>query len=187
MYRFSFCRFWSNKRAVIGTFTSLGLVVITAIILVLFWVSRRRKRSTSKVEPVDPLESGTAQPPNRTLVRPFSLKYEAPATDLLNIKSSQRRSNHQLSSNPIQFEDSNPTTRQVRLQEEADDLKQRIWELQHSLNSSNDGMHGMQLIMAGLVERIQLLESQSNSDWARGLTDEPPPEYRTIYRSNSGR
>ncbi|THU79374.1 hypothetical protein K435DRAFT_845485, partial [Dendrothele bispora CBS 962.96] len=72
------------------------------------------------------------------------------------------------------------TVRQMQLQEEADDLRQQMRQLQQAVDTSNDDMQGMQVAMRRMMEHILSLESQLNSDWARGLTDEPPPMYGEI-------
>ncbi|THU92692.1 t-SNARE [Dendrothele bispora CBS 962.96] len=72
---------------------------------------------------------------------------------------------------------STATVRQMQLQEEADDLRQQVRQLQQTVDTSNDDMQGMQVAMRRMMEHILSLESQLNSDWARGLTDEPPPMY----------
>ncbi|KAK7455754.1 hypothetical protein VKT23_010786 [Stygiomarasmius scandens] len=69
------------------------------------------------------------------------------------------------------------TARQVQLQEEANDLRDQVRRLQQTVDSSNDGVRGMQVAMERMMAHIQTLESQLNSDWARGLTDDPPPVY----------
>ncbi|KAK7450109.1 hypothetical protein VKT23_012991 [Stygiomarasmius scandens] len=69
------------------------------------------------------------------------------------------------------------TVRQVQLQEEADDLRDQVRRLQQTVDSSNDGVRGMQIAMERMMAHIQTLESQLNSDWARGLTNDPPPVY----------
>jgi hypothetical protein len=66
---------------------------------------------------------------------------------------------------------STPTLRQAHLQQEADDLREQLQELQRT------GMQGMQEAMTRMMAYIQVLESHINSDWAIGLTDEPPPMY----------
>ncbi|THU92690.1 hypothetical protein K435DRAFT_800250 [Dendrothele bispora CBS 962.96] len=75
---------------------------------------------------------------------------------------------------------STATVRQMQLQEEADDLRQQVRQLQQAVDTSNDDMQGMQVAMRRMMEHILSLESQLNSDWARGLTDEPPPMYGEI-------
>ncbi|THU96996.1 hypothetical protein K435DRAFT_890653 [Dendrothele bispora CBS 962.96] len=75
---------------------------------------------------------------------------------------------------------STATVRQMQLQEEADDLRQQVRQLQQTVDTSNDDMQGMQVAMRRMMEHILSLESQLNSDWARGLTDEPPPMYDEI-------
>jgi len=69
------------------------------------------------------------------------------------------------------------TARQVQLQEEANDLRDQVRRLQQTVDGSHDGVRGMQVAMERMMAHIQTLESQLNSDWARGLTNDPPPVY----------
>ncbi|THU75122.1 hypothetical protein K435DRAFT_881573 [Dendrothele bispora CBS 962.96] len=75
---------------------------------------------------------------------------------------------------------SEPTVRQLQLQEEANDLREQVQQLQQAVHTSNDDMQGMQVAMRRMMAHILNLESQLNSDWARGLTDDPPPMYGEV-------
>ncbi|KAF5361175.1 hypothetical protein D9758_009063 [Tetrapyrgos nigripes] len=62
------------------------------------------------------------------------------------------------------------TERQIRLREEADVLRSQVSGYERDFARDEE--------IRRLRERIQMLEMQVNSDWARGLTDDPPPSYR---------
>ncbi|KAF5328930.1 hypothetical protein D9758_016817 [Tetrapyrgos nigripes] len=131
-----------------------------------------------------------------TSFRPFDLKYEQPtvesagqdipsfvrplqpnsATDSgpQNVEPSPLPLNSRYSSHSTIQTTTTQTVRQMHLQQEADDLRQQMRELQQSMNT---GVQGLQLAMTRMMAHIQALEGQVNSDWARGLTDEPPPMY----------
>ncbi|KAF5372089.1 hypothetical protein D9758_004962 [Tetrapyrgos nigripes] len=68
---------------------------------------------------------------------------------------------------------SNSTSRQLRLQEEADQMRARLSALARDAARSEvqEDMHRMR-------DHIERLETLVMSNWARGLTDEPPPMYR---------
>ncbi|KAK7457792.1 hypothetical protein VKT23_010131 [Stygiomarasmius scandens] len=69
------------------------------------------------------------------------------------------------------------TDRQLHIRSEADDLRiqlQSIQETQQAMVSSNDHVKST---LAMVIAHIQRLDRQFDSDWARGLTDEAPPDY----------
>ncbi|KAK7458091.1 hypothetical protein VKT23_009997 [Stygiomarasmius scandens] len=66
------------------------------------------------------------------------------------------------------------TVRQLNLRSEADELRAQLQTMQREMVSSNDDMKNT---LATIMAHIQRLDSQFNSDWARGLTNEPPPQY----------
>ncbi|THV05888.1 hypothetical protein K435DRAFT_849630 [Dendrothele bispora CBS 962.96] len=72
------------------------------------------------------------------------------------------------------------TSRQARIRHEAEDSRVEMRRLQEAVMSSNDGVQDLRIAMAAIMEHIQRLDRQFDSDWARGLSDEPPPEYHEI-------
>ncbi|KAF5361508.1 hypothetical protein D9758_006211 [Tetrapyrgos nigripes] len=62
------------------------------------------------------------------------------------------------------------TARQIRLLEEADGMREQLAGYQGDILVSAERMNR-------IVAHIQRLEMELNSDWARGLTDDPPPMY----------
>ncbi|KAF5335897.1 hypothetical protein D9758_017552 [Tetrapyrgos nigripes] len=63
------------------------------------------------------------------------------------------------------------TPRQIRLLEEADVMRSQLVAYQRDALVSAEEMRRMRA-------HIQMLEMQLNSDWARELTDDPPPTYQ---------
>jgi hypothetical protein len=61
------------------------------------------------------------------------------------------------------------TSRQIRLREEADALRERVAALEREAFLSDE--------IGRMKDYIQRLEMLIASNWARGLTDEPPPSY----------
>ncbi|KAK7453210.1 hypothetical protein VKT23_011890 [Stygiomarasmius scandens] len=181
--------FFSNKSAVIGTFVSIGVALVAILLLLMLRLSRRRRRPMT-----DDLDTGK-QPKLRTVSG-----WTPSVPDVNQVETARNSLNpHQIISEKIpevyNNEKKNPvflsvdnsiplasssqpgfmsTPRQVLLKEQADDLRAQIQELQRTVNTSNQGM---QLAIARMMAHLQSLESQSNSDWAMGLTDKPPPGY----------
>ncbi|KAK7440424.1 hypothetical protein VKT23_017062 [Stygiomarasmius scandens] len=170
--------FLSNKPAVIGTFTSLGIVVAVIALFLVIKISRRRK---SMVEVVTPWETTDSNQGSTSRgIMPFNPKrWHKSSTSFAANNDGQNISvlQPESSTHSVVQPASMLTVRQRHLQEEADDLRTQMHELHHAVNASNEGMQGMQAGMARIMAHIQSLESQQNSDWARGLTDDPPPGY----------
>ncbi|KAK7458090.1 hypothetical protein VKT23_009996 [Stygiomarasmius scandens] len=70
--------------------------------------------------------------------------------------------------------DTNLTVRQLNIRSEADELRTQLQTMQREMVLSNDDVKNT---LAMIMAHIQRLDSQFSSDWARGLTNEPPPEY----------
>jgi hypothetical protein len=64
------------------------------------------------------------------------------------------------------------TSRQMQLQQEAEQMHAQVVAIQQSRQASSD------VDIQRLMAYIQHLEGQLDSEWARGLTDEPPPLYQ---------
>ncbi|KAF5345439.1 hypothetical protein D9758_013633 [Tetrapyrgos nigripes] len=142
---------------------------------------------------------------NSSSFRPFDMKYEQPTIEpagqatpsssmrqALELSSSSAPQNPEPSPSPLSRPNSShstiqttstPTIRQMHLQQEADAFRQQVRELQQTVNASNAGV---QVAMARILGHIQALEVQLNSDWARGLTDEPPPTYTSADSRTNG-
>ncbi|KAK7437725.1 hypothetical protein VKT23_018441 [Stygiomarasmius scandens] len=78
------------------------------------------------------------------------------------------------------------TARQQIIRSEADDLRMQLQAIQQTQAAaqqaamlSNDEMKNT---LAVMMAHIQRLDRQFDSDWARGLTDEAPPEYYDARR-----
>ncbi|THU82568.1 hypothetical protein K435DRAFT_808181 [Dendrothele bispora CBS 962.96] len=68
------------------------------------------------------------------------------------------------------------TERQIRLRDETETLREQMKILQQAVLSSNVELQREIAIMGSHILR---LESWWNSDWARGLSDDPPPGYES--------
>ncbi|THU80967.1 hypothetical protein K435DRAFT_873839 [Dendrothele bispora CBS 962.96] len=68
------------------------------------------------------------------------------------------------------------TDRQIQLRDDTEALRDQIKILQRTVLSSNVEV---QREMARMGAHIQRLESVWNSDWARGMSDDPPPHYES--------
>ncbi|THU86765.1 hypothetical protein K435DRAFT_867950 [Dendrothele bispora CBS 962.96] len=68
------------------------------------------------------------------------------------------------------------TERQIQLRDETEALRDQIKILQRAVLSSNVEV---QREMARMGAHMQRLESMWNSDWARGISDDPPPHYES--------
>ncbi|THU80973.1 hypothetical protein K435DRAFT_809469 [Dendrothele bispora CBS 962.96] len=68
------------------------------------------------------------------------------------------------------------TERQIQLRDETEVLREQIKILQQAVLSSNVEL---QREIARMGAHIQRLESAWNSDWARGISDDPPPHYES--------
>ncbi|THU80964.1 hypothetical protein K435DRAFT_809463 [Dendrothele bispora CBS 962.96] len=70
-----------------------------------------------------------------------------------------------------------PTERQIQLRDETEALRDQIRILQRTVLSSNVEVQREMARMG--APHIQRLESVWNSDWARGMSDDPPPHYES--------
>ncbi|KAF5372092.1 hypothetical protein D9758_004955 [Tetrapyrgos nigripes] len=98
-----------------------------------------------------------------------------PLSPLTLISNTRPRSHSEFSiiiRSPTQTE-SNVTSRQHRLQEEADQMRARL----SALGRDPARSEVTQEDMGRIREQIERLEILVMSNWARGLTDEPPPMY----------
>ncbi|KAK7446652.1 hypothetical protein VKT23_014347 [Stygiomarasmius scandens] len=80
--------------------------------------------------------------------------------------------------------DSTFTARQQNIRSEADDLRRQlrtIQRTQETMVTSND-INDLKSTLAVMMTHIQRLDRQFESDWARGLTDEAPPDYVMVAR-----
>ncbi|THU81618.1 hypothetical protein K435DRAFT_808934 [Dendrothele bispora CBS 962.96] len=68
------------------------------------------------------------------------------------------------------------TKRQIQLRDETEALRDQIKILQQAVLSSNVEL---QREIARMGAHMQRLESMWNSDWARGISDDPPPHYES--------
>lgn len=74
------------------------------------------------------------------------------------------------------------TERQTRLLDEAHNIRDALSIMEQqmpeaSLSNDENTVGALQLRVSEMMGRMARLEAQIDSDWARGLTNEPPPEY----------
>lgn len=74
------------------------------------------------------------------------------------------------------------TERQTRLLDEAHNIRDALSIMEQqmpeaSLLNDENTVGALQSRVSEMMGRMALLEAQIDSDWARGLTNEPPPEY----------
>ncbi|KAK7437735.1 hypothetical protein VKT23_018451 [Stygiomarasmius scandens] len=74
------------------------------------------------------------------------------------------------------------TPRQLNIQSEVDNLRMQINALQQTQQTlvgqdSNLELQDVRNTLAVIAAHVQRLDQQFDSDWARGLTNEAPPEY----------
>ncbi|KAK7437689.1 hypothetical protein VKT23_018405 [Stygiomarasmius scandens] len=67
---------------------------------------------------------------------------------------------------------SQATSRQLRLREEATEMRQQLSVLQQQANTSENEIRELRA-------HIQMLEAQLTFNWIGGSTDDPPPSYMT--------
>ncbi|KAK7437730.1 hypothetical protein VKT23_018446 [Stygiomarasmius scandens] len=74
------------------------------------------------------------------------------------------------------------TARQLNIRSEADNLRMQLSAIQQARQlmlsqENNSDLQNIKDTLAVIMAHIQRLDRQFESDWARGLTDEAPPEY----------
>ncbi|KAK7440799.1 hypothetical protein VKT23_016877 [Stygiomarasmius scandens] len=77
------------------------------------------------------------------------------------------------SSNTPSSSTTDPISRQVQIRTEANQLRSQLFALQEELATSGEEIRQM-------TAYIHMLEAHLDSDWARGLTNEPPPLYHEV-------
>ncbi|KAJ7589718.1 hypothetical protein C8J56DRAFT_1164358 [Mycena floridula] len=141
----------NNTAAVVGAAVSGGILALMLLITVTIIVRRVIKIKNDH---------------SPAITRTYDIKYVNPSTEKTplepNIGSAIRRM-QSMSSSTL-------TERQLELQGHAQDLEGQIERLQ---DLSGDVYNEIQR----LRNQVSWLLSQQNSDWALGITDEPPPEY----------
>ncbi|KAK7437728.1 hypothetical protein VKT23_018444 [Stygiomarasmius scandens] len=79
------------------------------------------------------------------------------------------------------------TVRQQHIRSEADELRMQLSAIQQAQQTilsrdNNSELQSIKNTLAVMMAHIQRLDRQFDSDWARGLTDEAPPEYHDARR-----
>ncbi|KAK7446656.1 hypothetical protein VKT23_014351 [Stygiomarasmius scandens] len=157
-----------------ATLGSISFIVI--VLFILRWRKRKRRRKSSqKIDAV-----------------PFNIKHNVRITR--NEKGmagntripghGRQQASERSRSRALSESDSTLTARQRNIRSEADDLRRQLRTIrraQAAMVTSND-INDLKNTLAVIMAHIQRLDRQFESDWARGLTDEAPPDYITVAR-----
>ncbi|KAK7448511.1 hypothetical protein VKT23_013772 [Stygiomarasmius scandens] len=179
-----------NKPALIGSVAASTTLIIVVAFFTWFRSRRRdkrRRRGTRDQEEILPLSSRIMRHlrRNQSEVTPYDLKYVpepvSPESPVDDSRSSFDGTDESMSLVPAS---TTYTARQRRIQQEAADLRGQLSSLQSTVDSSNTGIQDMQMAMSELVAQIRALEGQLNSDYARELTDDLPPNYASLSTSD---
>ncbi|KAK7450199.1 hypothetical protein VKT23_013082 [Stygiomarasmius scandens] len=184
----------SNKTVVTGSVVGSIFGLVLLVLFILFYFRMRGKYKVSrgtypkeeqalKIEPFDlkpdfnPLIAVAAEqqrgekldldPCNPTLLE------RDPAT--MNLSSFQTAPSIQSSVTPS----TTFTARQLQLQSQVDELRDHVSQLGSASDTVGigDAREDMQTTIDQLRAHIRALENLLTSDWAMGLTDDPPPVY----------
>ncbi|KAJ4493662.1 hypothetical protein C8J55DRAFT_499483, partial [Lentinula edodes] len=138
-------------------------------------------RGQSDISTITPYTVEYAWPRESTIL-PYTLKPEP---------GPQERTPEHIPSNPTITDGVNSsssglpdalTERQTRLLDEAHNIRDALSIMEQqmpeaSLSNDENTVGALQLRVSEMMGRMARLEAQLDSDWARGLTNEPPPEY----------
>ncbi|KAJ3931424.1 MAG: hypothetical protein NXY57DRAFT_214992 [Lentinula lateritia] len=138
-------------------------------------------RGSSDISTITPYTVEYAWPRESTIL-PYTLKPEP---------GPQERTPEYVPSNPTITDSENLpssglsdalTERQTRLLDEAHNIRDALSIMEQqmpeaSLLNDENTVGALQSRVSEMMGRMALLEAQIDSDWARGLTNEPPPEY----------
>ncbi|KAE9407543.1 hypothetical protein BT96DRAFT_105830 [Gymnopus androsaceus JB14] len=163
--------------------TVVGALVFIGMILVLFrreLIKHKQSRSLSEA---------------KSVVSPYDLKVvwpdQAPETQLSNTKLEAVGKNEETVLEYVPTTGpgathaiSRLTQRQRRLQEQASSIREEISAILEiatiATGLSEDTVVMQRRIIQELTERVRMLEELLTTDWARELTDEPPPQYSEV-------
>ncbi|KAK7436213.1 hypothetical protein VKT23_019290 [Stygiomarasmius scandens] len=110
-----------------------------------------------------------------------------PSSNIINTSNATRTrsrafSESSLTQVPSMISQSTLTARQLHIRSEADELRVQLSAIQQAQQTilsrdNNSELQSIKNTLAVMMAHIQRLDRQFESDWARGLTDEAPPEY----------
>ncbi|KAE9402776.1 hypothetical protein BT96DRAFT_917901 [Gymnopus androsaceus JB14] len=108
-------------------------------------------------------------------ITPYDLKPNRPSSTILEMIDSTQQQRNALSSS----HETVLTARQIHIAQETQVARDNLRMLEQTRNESEseDRIVLIQQRMAEMMSRILQMEAERSSDWARGLTDEPPPSY----------
>ncbi|THU86761.1 hypothetical protein K435DRAFT_804847 [Dendrothele bispora CBS 962.96] len=168
-----------NHTPIIAGSVIAGTLVILSILL-LIW--RYKKKSTLRFPFASGLKDNSKASKNATReVKPYDLKHMSIP------HASQVQPHSDIDGNEVLNSPRNSVTstivttsvlteRQIQLRDETEALRDQIKILQRAVLSSNVELQ-REIVRMGT--HIQRLESMWNSDWARGISDDPPPHYES--------
>ncbi|THU77765.1 hypothetical protein K435DRAFT_877428 [Dendrothele bispora CBS 962.96] len=170
-----------NHTPVIAGSVIAGTLVILSILL-LFW--RYKKKSRLRLPFTSGLQDNSKASKKAThKVEPYDLKHmsihhASPVHPHSVIDSNEESTvvNSPRNSVTSIITTSVLTERQIQLRDETEALREQMKILQQAMLSSNGEL---QREMARMGAHMQRLESMWNSDWARGISDDPPPHYES--------
>ncbi|THU78422.1 hypothetical protein K435DRAFT_973538 [Dendrothele bispora CBS 962.96] len=169
-----------NHTPVIAGSVIAGTLVILSILLLLW---RYKKKSRPHLPFTSGLAANSETARETTLqVEPYTLKHMSisytsrvhPHSVIDGNEESTPLNSPRNSINATVVTTSALTERQIQLRDETEALREQMKILQRAVLSSNVER---QREIAKMGAHIQRLESVWNSDWARGISDDPPPNY----------
>ncbi|THU90249.1 hypothetical protein K435DRAFT_802152 [Dendrothele bispora CBS 962.96] len=168
----------SHTAVIAGSVTIAGTFVILTILLLLwrYRKSRLHLQFTSVLK-----DNGEASKKATHEVEPYDLKhmsicYASQVHPHPVINGNEVLNSPRNSVNSTIVTTSVLTKRQIQLRDETEALRDQIKILQQAVLSSNVEL---QREIARMGAHMQRLESMWNSDWARGISDDPPPHYES--------
>ncbi|THU83364.1 hypothetical protein K435DRAFT_428403 [Dendrothele bispora CBS 962.96] len=163
----------SHTPVIAGSVIAGTLLILTVVLLLWRYKTKSRIHSSST-----PRTNDNSQVSNLE-IEPYKLKEQHIST----LYSSHARPQSVVGGNEARNSvhstitiTSALTERQVQLRDETEALREQMKILQQAVVSSNVEL---QREIGRMGAHIRRLESVWNSDWARGLSDDPPPHYES--------
>ncbi|KAJ7574664.1 hypothetical protein C8J56DRAFT_978850 [Mycena floridula] len=159
--------------SVIISFSVAGAVLLVLFMLFFFCSPRRARRRRENREEMRSmaLDQGEVAASSQTHILHFSQNL---AIAVAQDHDSQHRNIDQRQLPPSPTVSEAPTPRQQHLRAQSQNITAKITELEGLVPR----LHDAEAEIARLRAENQWLRDQEQSDWARGLTDSPPPSYR---------
>ncbi|KAK7457805.1 hypothetical protein VKT23_010147 [Stygiomarasmius scandens] len=169
--------------SVVGGIVGLALLLLIAFLCLRRQMHQENQQLTKPVEPYDlkpEINFPIAESPAYT--SPTQYPNQKSQHKQQSLISMEEALSPILSGSPAPTSQSMPmpTERQIQLQSQADDLRDQVSQLGSASITSIAEVSEMQATIDRLMAHIRMLESQLTSDWAMGLTDDPPPIYTVM-------